>query len=97
MRGQAGTVLLHRALGTRRLGRSGLSLRPPTDKDNVWHIDCSSFFPSTVGGMSIHGAYFDTKAVVNMMREILRGIDRSVLASLGRTQAMAWPAQAAPA
>jgi len=41
--------------GTRRLGRSGLAHRPPAVTelpltDNVWDVDCSSFFPKSVGG-----------------------------------------------
>jgi hypothetical protein len=41
--------------GIRRLGRSGLSNRLPlaeasSPTDNVWDIDCSSFFPPEVGG-----------------------------------------------
>src|SRR5215475_10550707 len=71
--------------GTRRLGRSGLAVRPPTGKDNVWDIDCSSFFPSNVGGMAIHSAYFDYKRTLDLMRDTLRGLDRSVLDTLGRT------------
>jgi esterase/lipase superfamily enzyme len=31
--------------GSRRLGRSGLPVEPPTGKDNIWDIDCSGFFP----------------------------------------------------
>lgn len=83
--------------GTRRLGRSGLALRPPTGKDNVWDVDCSSFFPSSVGGMDIHSAYFDNKGTLALMRDILRGLDRSVLETLGRTQGAAWPAKRVPA
>ena len=77
--------------GTRRLGRSGLAVRPPTTFDNVWDIDCSSFFPPTVEGIQIHNAYFDTAGTLALMRELLRGIDRSVLATLGLTQGTAWP------
>jgi esterase/lipase superfamily enzyme len=77
--------------GTRRLGRSGLAVRPPTDKDNVWDVDCSSFFPDSVAGMSIHSAYFDNAGVIKLMGDILRGFDRSVLESLGETQGNAWP------
>ena len=77
--------------GVRRLGRSGLAKRPPTDKDNVWDVDCSSFFPAKTGGMDIHSAYFDTRATLALMRDILRGTDRSVLETLGRTQGTAWP------
>ena len=45
--------------GNRRLGRSGLAVRPPTAFDNVWDIDCFSFFPPAVEGVQIHSAYFD--------------------------------------
>ncbi len=77
--------------GTRRLGRSGLAVRPPTDKDNVWDVDCSGFFPASIGGLAIHGAYFDTPAVMKLVGDILRGIDRGVLDQLGETQGKAWP------
>jgi esterase/lipase superfamily enzyme len=83
--------------GTRRLGRSGLAMRPPTGKDNVWDVDCSSFFPSSVGGMDIHSAYFDNKRTLALMRDTLRGLDRSVLDTLGRTQGSAWPPKKVPA
>src|SRR4029077_17763771 len=56
--------------GTRRLGRSGLPLRPPTGKDNVWDVDCSSFFPQDTGDMNIHSAYFDNQATLALMRDI---------------------------
>ena len=65
--------------GTRRLGRSGLAVTPPPGKDNVWAVDCSSLFPPSVGGMAIHGAYFDKFKTIPLMREILRGLDRTVL------------------
>jgi esterase/lipase superfamily enzyme len=70
--------------GTRRLGRSGLAHDPPLvtqppATDNVWDVDCSSFFDPSLSGEAIHGAYFDTPAVMELMRKILRGIDRSVL------------------
>ena len=82
--------------GIRRLGRSGLAFRPPdnadhTYKDNVWDIDCSSFFPDSVTGFQNHGAYFDTPAVMKLVGDILRGLDRSVLVNLGETQGDAWP------
>src|SRR5437870_8441073 len=44
--------------GVRRLGRSGLAIDPSVGKDNVWDVDCSSFFPQTVEGVDIHSAYF---------------------------------------
>lgn len=70
--------------GIRRLGRSGLANRPPlSDRaaptDNVWDIDCSGFFPTTVNGMDIHGAYFVTDATIDLMRQVLKGLDRDVL------------------
>lgn len=77
--------------GVRRLGRSGLSIRPPTDKDNIWDVDCSSFFPPEISGMGIHSAYFYTQGTLALMRDTLRGVDRSVLDVLGRTQGSAWP------
>jgi esterase/lipase superfamily enzyme len=72
--------------GVRRLGRSGLALHSPTDKDNVWDIDCSSFFPATVSGSEIHSAYFVTSGAMSLIRDILRGIDRSVLEMEGKTE-----------
>jgi esterase/lipase superfamily enzyme len=77
--------------GARRLGRSGLSHRPPLvavqpETDNVWDVDCSSFFPETgfnipgIGSVDIHGAYFDDKyGTWDLMRQILKGVDRGVL------------------
>jgi hypothetical protein len=70
--------------GTRRLGRSGLANRPPSvtqppPTDNVWDIDCSSFFSANINGENIHGAYFVTDGTIELMRQILRGIDRGVL------------------
>ena len=84
--------------GTRRLGRSGLANRPPLitqlpATDNVWDVDCSSFFPDSVNGEAIHGAYFDTPKVIDLMREILRGKDRRVLAAEGATKDNAWSFQ----
>jgi esterase/lipase superfamily enzyme len=77
--------------GARRLGRSGLATRPPhitaqPQTDNVWDIDCSDFFPANVNGEAVHGAYFDTEASIELMRQILRGIDRGVLDKSGATQ-----------
>ena len=82
--------------GTRRLGRSGLAHRPPLvsgppETDNVWDIDCSSFFAPDVSGMNIHGAYFETDGTITLMRQILRGIDRTVLQSTGVTKGTASP------
>ena len=76
--------------GTRRLGRAGLANRPPLvteppATDNVWDVDCSSFFAPTVSGQDIHGAYFVTDGTIELMRQILRGIDRSVLVTTKAT------------
>ena len=81
--------------GTRRLGRSGLAHRPPLvtelpATDNVWDVDCSSFFSGNVGGGAIHGAYFETDGVIELMRQILRGIDRKVLEETGATKGNVW-------
>lgn len=82
--------------GARRLGRSGLAHRPPISNqlpatDNVWDVDCSSFFPSTTSGTSIHGAYLETDGTIKLMQEILRGTDRGVLQTRGLTKGDAWP------
>jgi esterase/lipase superfamily enzyme len=82
--------------GTRRLGRSGLAHDPPLvtqppATDNVWDVDCSTFFPSSVSGMDIHGAYFVTDGTIELMRQILRGVDRNVLATTGQLTGKAWP------
>jgi len=66
--------------GKRRLGRSGLDRTYPVP-DNVWDVDCSRLIPPNVGGMEVHGAYFDSDDCYKLMREVLRGIDRSVLIS----------------
>jgi esterase/lipase superfamily enzyme len=82
--------------GTRRLGRSGLAHQPPLvdtppETDNVWDVDCSSFFPPSIGGEAIHGAYFATDGTIELMRQVLRGLDRKVLKVLGVTSGNAWP------
>ena len=84
--------------GTRRLGRSGLAHRPPLvvappQTDNVWDVDCSSFFPSDTDPTEIHGAYFSNPGTLKLIREILRGVDRNVLVQLGLLSGSAWPPQ----
>jgi esterase/lipase superfamily enzyme len=65
--------------GKRRLGRSGLD-RTVQEPDNVWDIDCSSTFQADhVPATAIHGAYFDQLQTLDLMRKLLRGVDRSVL------------------
>jgi len=87
--------------GTRRLGRAGLANRPPLvtqlpATDNVWDVDCSGFFSGTVSGTDIHGAYFDTPDVIELMRKILRGIDRGVLKATGATTSKVWGVKPLP-
>jgi hypothetical protein len=82
--------------GTRRYGRSGLANRPPISTtlpvtDNVWDVDCSSFFPATVSGEAIHGAYFVTDDTIELMRQILPGTDRCVSERTGVTKGKSWP------
>lgn len=82
--------------GTRRLGRSGLAHSPPLvtqppETDNVWDVDCSSFFPASVSGTDIHGAYFTQPGTIELMRQILRGIDRGVLATTHQLDGNEWP------
>ena len=57
----------------------------------------SGFFAESVSGMAIHSAYFETTETVSLMRDILTGIDRGVLETLGRTKGNAWPVQPEPA
>ena len=70
--------------GKRRLGRSGLDRTQPLP-DNVWDVDCSSFFPAAE--RDIHGAYFHHPGSLTLMRDILKGIDRGVLQTAGLTHA----------
>jgi len=89
--------------GARRLGRSGLAHYPPLvavqpETDNVWDVDCSSFFPDQgfripgIASVEIHGAYVDDKyGTWDLMRQTLRGIDRDVLKSTGVTTGNNWP------
>jgi esterase/lipase superfamily enzyme len=77
--------------GTRRLGRSGLAHDPPTKKDNIWQVDCSSFFPDAIGGVNIHSAYFDVDGTIALIRGILQGVDRTVLDARKLTKGTEWP------
>jgi len=80
--------------GIRWVGRSGLTHDPPVSDpasptDDVWDVDCSSFFPTEVDGAAIHGAYFVNEGTLNLMRHVLRGLDRGVLDRLGYTKGAA--------
>lgn len=71
--------------GKRRLGRSGIDHDFPVP-DNVWDIDCSAFFtPQTVKHypQGVHSAYFEVPKTVTLIRQLLQGIDRTVLVSEG--------------
>lgn len=61
--------------GKRRLGRSGLD-RSVDRPDNVWDHDCT---PWLRGLPSTHSAYFESPETLVFMRDVLRGIDRTVL------------------
>ena len=63
--------------GKRRLGRSGLDRTVPKP-DNVWDVDCSPLFPAGQG--NIHSAYFEAKKTIALMKAVLQGVDRGVLA-----------------
>ncbi len=62
--------------GKRRLGRSGLDNTCPLP-DNVWDIDCTNLIPSDAG--NIHSSYFEHPKTIALMRQILRGVDRTVI------------------
>ena len=83
-----------------------MAKRPPISTtlaatDNVWDVDCSSFFPPGVTGENIHGAYFGidgvTDGTIELMRQILRGIDCGVLNAFGATTGSADPRFLKPA
>jgi esterase/lipase superfamily enzyme len=68
--------------GKRRLGRSGLDRSGPIP-DNVWDVDCSTLIPQ--GESNIHSSYFQATSpqTLELMRQALRGVDRTVLATQG--------------
>ena len=76
--------------GTRLAPCTSYVNQPQTD--NVWAVDCSSFFVPSVSGTAIHGAYFETPGTFRLMREILPGLDRAVLEKLNFTKGKARPA-----
>ena len=63
--------------GTRRLGRSGLS-----DRNNVWDnvfdFDITAYINRN--DASIHSAVFDSTPAIDIVENILRGIDRNYIA-----------------
>jgi hypothetical protein len=71
--------------------KAKVSVIAPPATDNVWDVDCSSFFPSSDSGIDIHGAYFVTDTTITLIRKILSGMDRNVLVSTGATTGNAWP------
>src|SRR5712692_5802660 len=68
--------------GKRRLGRSGLDRTCPVP-DNVWDVDASTLIDPKLDGMAVHSAYFREDSCIKLMRAILRGIDRKILAADG--------------
>lgn len=71
--------------GKRRLGRSGIDHDYPVP-DNVWDVDCSRFFTSdTVTNLpqGVHSAYFEVPNTIELIRQLLRGVDRNVLVNEG--------------
>ena len=64
--------------GKRRLGRSGLDRTCPVP-DNVWDIDCSTLLDPRLNGLQVHGAYFNEPKCYALMRDLLNGLDRTVI------------------
>lgn len=62
--------------GTRRLGRSGLA-DPTNVWDNVFEFDVTTFINTKA---SIHSAVFASQPAIDIVRNILRGIDRNYIA-----------------
>jgi len=80
----------------RRLGRSGLDRTAapghPATPDNVWDTDCTPFF-TNVPTEEVHGGYFDSTkapAVLRLMRQVLRGVDRGILVADGLASPNSW-------
>jgi len=63
--------------GTRRLGRSGLA-DPLNVWDNVFEFDVSSYINRN--DASIHSAVFDSQPAIEVVENILRGVDRNYVA-----------------
>jgi esterase/lipase superfamily enzyme len=63
--------------GTRRLGRSGLA-DPTKVWDNVFEFDVTTYINRN--DSSIHSAVFDSAPAIDIVENILRGIDRNYIA-----------------
>jgi esterase/lipase superfamily enzyme len=74
-----------RDFGGQRMGLTGLATQP-TDKKNIWDLDCSNLFPVATGDADIHNAYFDNRETLAIMREILRGRNRDELLNRARSR-----------
>lgn len=61
--------------GTRRLGRSGLADRTQV-YDNVFDLDVTSLLDPEA---TPHSAVFDSPKAVDLLRKVLRGVDRTLL------------------
>ena len=68
--------------GKRRLGRSGLDLESK-EPDNVWDFDCSALFKPDEE--EIHSAYFWTPKIQRVMKAVLQGYDRGIVAGNARS------------
>jgi esterase/lipase superfamily enzyme len=67
--------------GKRRLGRSGIDHDFPVP-DNVWDVDCSTFFKAN-NATDIHSAYFGDPNCQTLIRSLLQGTDRTILVQNG--------------
>jgi esterase/lipase superfamily enzyme len=67
--------------GKRRLGRSGLAKDDQTGvivvPDNVWQIDCTPAWRKNES--NIHSAYFENPRTLDVMRQVLKGVDRGLI------------------
>jgi esterase/lipase superfamily enzyme len=64
--------------GKRRLGRSGLAA-PADVYDNVFDLDVTTLLPKTAS--NIHSAVFEYASTLKLLRSVLTGRDRSLVAS----------------
>jgi esterase/lipase superfamily enzyme len=82
-----------RHFSKRRLGRSGLDRTAapghPGAPDNVWDTDCTQFL-TNVGTSDVHFGYFGVPELIELIRQVLRGVDRRILVSEGRASQDSW-------